>query len=158
MSRVFPGRYTAEYDGEVTVFLIGMRFNKLWKIGSWLPVLAAMPRMLVYLSKHPETGLLGFHNWFGRTTMLVSYWESPEHLQRFAADRDAPHLEPWRRYMRKVGSRGDVGVYHETYRVRAEDRETVYANMPAMGLAAATAHVPVAAGANTAKQRLAAGH
>jgi hypothetical protein len=155
--QVFPGRYTAAADGGVTVFLIGMRANRWWKAGTVLRVASAMPRMLRHLQSHPEAGMLGWHQWLGRTTVLVSYWRSPEHLQRFAADRDAPHLAPWRDFMRAVAGTGDVGVWHETYQVPPGGIEAVYSGMPAFGLARATRHVPVTAGLTTARQRLRAG-
>ncbi|WP_026556726.1 DUF4188 domain-containing protein [Arthrobacter sp. 35W] len=152
---VFNGRYTVPADGaDVTVFLIGMRINKPWQIRRWAKVAGAMPRMLRHLGGHPEAGMLGFHNWFGRTTVLLSYWKSPEHLRAFAADPNAPHAAPWRAFMKEVGASGDVGVWHETYVVRAGDRECIYANMPLFGLAAATSHVKVGEGRNTARQRL----
>ena len=46
MAKVRKGRYTAEFDGEVAVFLIGMRFNKPWKVWKWWFVFTAMPRNL----------------------------------------------------------------------------------------------------------------
>ena len=137
--QVFPGRFTANPETEsVTVFLIGMRANRWWKPGPTLRVAAAMPRMLNHLARNPESGLPGFHQWLGRTTILLSYWESPEHLQRFAADRAAPRLAPWRRLMKEYASTGNVGIWHETYQVPTKDLETVYSDMPAFGLAAAT--------------------
>lgn len=152
---VYPGRFTARPEGDtVTVFLIGMRANRWWKVPKVLRVASAMPRMLVHLAKNPEAGMLGVHSWYGRTTMMVSYWESPEHLQRFAADRDAPHLQPWRDFMKTMAGSGDVGVWHETYQVPTRDQESVYSDMPLFGLARATRHVPVGAGDNTARQRL----
>jgi hypothetical protein len=151
---VFAGRYTARPGRPVTVFLIGMRANRWWKAGTVLRVAGAMPRMLEHLVEHPEAGLLGFHQWLGRTTVIVSYWESPEHLQRFAADRNAPHLAPWRDFMRTVAGTGDVGVWHETYQVPAAGIEAVYSGMPIFGLARATEHVPVTEGLSTARQRL----
>lgn len=154
---VFPGRYTALPGRPVTLFLIGMRANRWWKTGTVLRVASAMPRMLAHLAAHPEAGMLGFHQWLGRTTVIVSYWESPEHLQRFAADRDAPHLAPWRDFMRTVAGTGDVGVWHETYQVPASGIEAVYSGMPSFGLARATGHVPVTEGLATARQRLRAG-
>ena len=51
-------RVAAKMDGEFVVFLIGMRFNRIWKIGSWWPVVTAMPRMLRELDQHPELGCL----------------------------------------------------------------------------------------------------
>lgn len=152
---VFPGRYTAAPEREtITVFLIGMRANRWWRVPRVQRVAKQMPRMLRHLATHTEAGMLGFESWVGRTTILLSYWESPEHLQRFAADRDAPHLEPWREFMRTALGTGHVGVWHETYEVPVVDAEAVYADMPAFGLAKATAHVPVGPGQNTAKQRL----
>ena len=152
---VHPGRYTADPGRDsVTVFLIGMRANRWWKIGKVLQVASAMPRMLQHLAANPEAGMLGFDQWLGRTTMLVSYWESPEHLRRFAADRDAPHLEPWRRFMKELSGTGDVGIWHETYQVPAAGIETVYSGMPLFGLAKATTQVPIGPGTHTARQRI----
>lgn len=151
---VHPGRFTAQADGDFVVFLIGMRFNKPWKVWQWLPVAMAMPKMLRVLGEHPELGCLGTHQWVGRTTILVQYWRSFDDLDRFARDRDLPHLEPWRRFNRRVRGSGDVGVWHETYKVRAGEFEAVYANMPAFGLAAATRHVPVATVGQSAAARL----
>ncbi|MBM9465216.1 DUF4188 domain-containing protein [Aeromicrobium sp. YIM 150415] len=155
MNQVFPGRYTAAPQTEtVTVFLIGMRANRWWKLPAVMRTAVAMPRMLIHLERHPEAGLLGYHQWFGRTTMLLSYWESPEHLQRFAADTGAPHLGPWRDFMRRVSGTGDIGVWHETYQVPTSSLEVVYNGMPRFGLAGATDHVPVGPGTATARQRL----
>ncbi|WP_104087904.1 DUF4188 domain-containing protein [Arthrobacter sp. GMC3] len=153
--KVLPGRFTASPETEtITVFLIGMRANRWWKIAPTYRTASAMPRMLNHLIGHPESGLLGFHNWFGRTTLLLTYWESPEHLQRFAADKDAPHLEPWRRFMKQSAGSGDVGIWHETYQVNVKDQETVYTDMPPFGLGAATHQNPIGRGTGTARQRL----
>jgi hypothetical protein len=150
-----PGRFTAASDRtDITVFLIGMRANRWWRIGSAMRTASRMPPMLKHLMQHPDAGLLGFHQWLGRTTVLLSYWESPEHLQRFAADRDAPHLGAWREFMRTSQGSGDVGVWHETYQVPFTDLEVVYNDMPPFGLAAAIGRVPVGEGSRTARQRL----
>lgn len=154
--QVHAGRFTADPGSEaVTVFLIGMRANRWWKLREVARVGMAMPKMLGHLAATPEAGLLGFHQWIGRTTVLLSYWKSPEHLQRFASDRSAPHLEPWRRFMRESAGSGDVGVWHETYETTPGSRESIYSDMPAFGLAAATRRVPVGAGLHTARQRMA---
>lgn len=154
-AEVFPGRFTVPAEvGEVTVFLIGMRINKPWQLRRWFKVAGAMPAMLRHLAAHPDAGMLGFHSWFGRTTVLVSYWKSPAHLRSFAADPQAPHAAAWRAFMKEIGGSGDVGIWHETYQVAAQNRECIYANMPLFGLAAATRHVPVSAGTHTARQRM----
>jgi len=151
---VVPGRATAEVDGEVVVFLIGMRVNRPWKLAAWIPTAAAMAPMLRHLAGDPDSGLLGYQAWALPSPLLVMYWRSFEDLGRFARDQDAPHLEPWRRYNRKVGASGDVGVWHETYRVPVGHSESVYANMPVFGLAGATRHRMVGAGRQSAAARM----
>lgn len=156
MSAVLPGRYTvATGRDSVVVFLIGMRINQPWRVTAWGPVFAAMPRMLTRLAKDPEFGMLGFHNWFGRTTVLTSYWRSAEDVQRFASDPDAPHAAAWRAFNRRVGTSGSVGIWHELYTVRRGDFECVYNNMPRFGLGKALEHVPVGPGSRSSRQRMA---
>jgi hypothetical protein len=157
MTQIHPGRFTAPGDVDVTVFLIGMRFNRPHRVDAWWPVATAMPRMLRHLAANPEVGMLGYHLWAGRTTLLLSYWRDAAALQTFAADADAPHLKPWRAFMKRIGSNGTVGIWHETYVVPAGHHEVVYVNMPAFGLAGAVGHLPVGAGTSTARQRLRAG-
>jgi len=153
---VLPGRYTADIEGDFVVFLIGMRFNHPLRVRKWLPVATAMPKMLTVLSRHPELGCLGFQRWFGRTTILVQYWRDFDSLDRFARDKDLPHLEPWRQFNRAVRDSGEVGIWHETFRVRAGEYEAVYGNMPVFGLAAAGTHVAAARKGNTAAARIGA--
>jgi hypothetical protein len=150
------GRYTADIDGDFVVFLIGMRVNHPLRVRKWWPVAVAMPRMLKVLDQHPELGCLGFESWFGRTTMMIQYWRDFDSLDRFARDRDLPHLEPWRRFNRAVRDSGDVGIWHETFQVRAGEYEAVYGNMPIFGLAAAARHMPVRRKADTAAARIGA--
>ena len=50
MPHVIPARMTAQLDGDFVVFLIGMRVNKWWKFWKWMPVAAAMPKMLTELA------------------------------------------------------------------------------------------------------------
>jgi hypothetical protein len=152
---VFDGRWTGRLPAEGgAVFLIGMRVNNLWRMDKWLPVASAMPRMLTHLGKHPELGFLGGHSWFGRTTMLLSYWRSAEDLINFASAKEAPHLEAWKAYNRAVGAAGTVGVWHETYLVKPGQAEVVYANMPAFGLGAAFTHEKITKNTNSSRKRL----
>jgi hypothetical protein len=155
VAKVVPARMSAALDGEFVVFLIGMRINKLWKLHKWIPVAAAMGPMLAALTKHPELGLLAYRvtiGWRGPT--LIQYWRSPELLQKFARDTDNPHLEPWRKFNRTVGTSGDVGIWHETFVVASGAHEAIYANMPRIGLAAAGEHVPIARRGERAADRL----
>lgn len=152
------GRDTAvPTDEPVTVFLIGMRINRWWKVRSWWPVITAMPAMIKHLATDKDSGFLAGQNWFGRTTILLSYWRSADDLVRFARDPDLMHLPAWRAYNAAAGSNGDVGVWHETYRVAAGDRETIYLNMPPFGFGKAVGTEPVGNGTATATQRMARG-
>lgn len=158
MTAVLHGRRTADLAGrdEVVVFLIGMRINRLWQVWRWLPVLAAMPRMIVELARDPGRGLLSRPRTFlsGRVILVVQYWNSFADLERYAKDPVAQHLPAWRSFNRRMRDNGAVGIFHETYCVNASDVETMSVNMPAFGLASATSAVPVGPGMNTAAQRL----
>ena len=134
MSSIVAKRVTGRIDGEFVVFLIGMRINAWWKIHKWLPIARAMPRMLEELRANRDLGYLGAEMWPGRTFILVQYWRSMEQLLAYAKNRDATHLPAWRAFNKRVGTSGDVGIWHETYRVRPGDYESIYVNMPRFGL------------------------
>ena len=147
-------RLFAEVDGSFVVFLIGMRINSLWKVHKWWPVARAMPRMLKELQQHPELGMLGGEMWGGRTTILVQYWRSADHLFSYARNRDTEHLPAWRDFNRAVGTSGDVGVWHETYLVGPGSYENVYVNMPPFALGRVGALSEAAGGLQSAEARL----
>jgi hypothetical protein len=127
-------RFIATMEGDFVVFLIGMRINQPWKIHKWMPVAAAMPRMLRELGRQPERGFVHAEMWFSRTIVLVQYWRSMDQLLAYAKDRNAAHLPAWRDFNRAVGTDGSVGIWHETYKVAAGDYENIYVNMPLFGL------------------------
>jgi len=154
MTRIYAERLTARIDGEVVVFLIGMRINRFWKVHRWLPVARAMPRMIAELAAAPEYGFLGAEQWLGNPTIMLQYWRSFEHLERYAKDRAARHLPAWAAFNRAIGSNGDVGIWHETYRVRQGDYECIYNNMPLFGLARATGAVPASGRLESARDRM----
>jgi hypothetical protein len=153
--KVIPQRMTAALDGEVVVFLIGMRINHFWKVHKWWPVAMAMPRMVRELLAKPELGFLHAESWFGRTTIMVQYWKSFEALEAYAKNRDGEHLPAWAAFNRNVASNGDVGIWHETFVVRPGSHETFYNNMPPFGLARATRAVPISGRRESAAGRLA---
>jgi hypothetical protein len=86
--------------------------------------------------------------------MVVQYWRSFDHLHRYARDADKAHLPAWRAFNRAAASGGAVGIWHETFLVRAGQYEAIYNNMPAYGLGLAGSLVPSAGRMNTAKGRL----
>jgi hypothetical protein len=142
---IAKARMTADLDGEFVVFLIGMRINRPWKLHKWIPVAAAMGPMLRVLAKRKDLGLLAYHTWISPTgPLVVQYWRSVEHLERFARDTTLPHQAAWRKFNQRVGTSGDVGVWHETYMVPAGRHESAYMNMPRFGLGAAGEYLPVA--------------
>ena len=157
MSKVVPGRFSAQIDESFVVFLIGMRVNNIWAVNKWLPVAQAMSPMFNTLHRYPDKGFLGqesFFRLFPLCTIMTSYWKSFEHLEYFARNPDDPHLEPWRAFNRSIGNDGSVGIWHETYLVQAGQSESIYVNMPIFGLAAATNHVPIVGKKETARQRV----
>ena len=155
MGDVMEGRHTAAYDGELVVFLIGMRVNSPLKVREWLPVARAMGPMLRELSKDKDSGLLGFRTlptWRGVT--LIQYWESVEKLQAFAGDSGRTHRPAWVDFFRNSYKGGAVGIWHETYVVPAGHTETIYGNMPLLGLGRAAGVEPVGKRGESAAERL----
>ena len=132
MTEIIPARMAAEIDGDFVVFIIGMRINKAWKLHKWVPVFRAMPRMLKELERQPESGFLGS---ISGGTLIVQYWRSFEHLEAYARSHDHPHWPAWVVFNDRMReSRGDVGIWHETYLVRAGNYEAIYSGMPRWGL------------------------
>ena len=156
MARVIPSRMTAEIEGDFVVFLIGMRINKPWKPHKWLPVLLAMPPMLKELAARKESGFLGCIQSMG---VIVQYWRSFDHLEAYARSQDHRHWPAWVAFNKQMGkSRGDVGIWHETYRIRAGEYETVYSGMPPYGLGTVGTLLPASGGRDSARGRFAGSH
>ena len=156
MASIIDRRVTAHIQGDFVVFLIGMRINKLWKPHRWLPSLRTMPRMLKELEAAPaEHGFLGYTN-LGLLS-LIQYWRSFDHLEAYARARDKQHWPAWLEFNRLMkDSRGDVGIWHETYLIRAGEYENIYSGMPLMGLAKAAQLADVTGDAEAARGRLGA--
>lgn len=155
MSRTIAQRTTHQHEGELVVFLIGMRLNRPWRPDLWLPVFLAMPRMLAELSRDPGSGLLGYRLLLGAGgPTVVQYWDSAERLYAYASDPQQQHRPAWTAFNRRARKApGAVGIWHETFVV--ERAESIYSGMPPVGLAAATASVPVGRRGERAQQRLA---
>lgn len=147
-------RLTANLEGDFVVFLIGMRINQPLKLHKWLPVAAAMPRMLKELQQQPERGLLHAELWFSRTILVLQYWRSMEQLLAYAKDKEAEHLPAWSAFNKAIGTDGSVGIWHETYAVSPGTYENIYVNMPPFGLGGAGALRSVAEANRSAAARL----
>lgn len=155
MSEVNDKRMTAHIEGDFVVFLIGMRINKLLKPHKWLPAVMAMPRMLKELNALPseETGFLGATS--ASLGVTLQYWRSFEHLERYARSKDHAHFPAWVAFNKRMKTnRADVGIWHETYLVKAGQYETVYSAMPPFGLGKASELLPATGNRSEARTRL----
>lgn len=158
-TKLIEGRMTAGAEGDVVVFLVGMRINNFRALRSWWPVFTAMPGMVRELSRDKGRGLLGVRSLLGfpRVLYVVQYWDSKEKLLAYASAPDGEHRPAWTEFNRRVrAGKGKVGFWHETYVVPAGSYESVYVNMPAFGLGAATTVVPVGRRGERAADRLGA--
>jgi hypothetical protein len=135
---VIRERMTSELEGDFVVFCIGMKVNRWWKIHKWWPVFTAMPKMLLEQARNPEIGLLATRSYFNFTgPMVIQYWRSFDHLMEYALNPKQTHQPAWAAFMRNVGLKGDVGIWHETFLVRAGEYECIYSGMPPFGLGVA---------------------
>jgi len=151
--QIIPQRMSATMEDEFCVFLIGMRINRPLKVHKWFPVFMAMPRMLRELGVQRELGYLNGHLWLGRTILMLQYWRSAQHLEDYARNKSLQHVPAWGAFTRAVGDSGDVGIWHETYQVKAGTYECVYHNMPPFGLGAVGNLIPATGRYQNAKDR-----
>ncbi|MBB5936202.1 DUF4188 domain-containing protein [Streptomyces zagrosensis] len=152
------GRVTAAAEGDVVVFLIGMRINRWRAVRHWLPVAMAMPRMLKELARERGIGLLAYRAYTAgpRTFTVVQHWESREKLLAYAAAVERHHHPAWGAFNRRARSAaGSVGIWHETYIVPAGSYESIYNAMPPIGLGEAHGVEPVGRRGERAADRLA---
>ena len=146
---------TAQIEGDFVVFLIGLRVNKWWKVHKWFPLVMAMPKMLKELERLPaqDTGYLGGIS--GGATVGVQYWRSFAHLEAYAKSQELAHFPAWRAFNKRMKhARADVGIWHETYLVRAGEYENVYSGMPPFGLGRASELMPADGARSDARGRL----
>ena len=145
-------RIAASIDGDFVVFLIGARFNRWWKLPRYLWFFSTMPKMLAEAAAKPESGFLGWQSL--SLTTNVQYWRSFAHLREYSRNRDQAHYPYWVKFNKEIGSHGDIGIWHETFFVRAGEYECIYNNTPLRGLAKASRHIDAVGPASTASGRL----
>ena len=99
MTEIFPGRYTAEIEGDFVVFLIGMRVNRPWRLRKLAFMAGTMPRLLRELDAEPAHGCLG--SWQVLRSPIaptvIQYWRSFEELEAYAAALTCCSRTPTRR-------------------------------------------------------------
>jgi hypothetical protein len=75
-------------------------------------------------------------------------------LEAYAKDREGLHYPAWKRFNTKIKSNGDVGIWHETYKVRAGEYECIYNNMPPYGLGKIGKIIPAIGSRTNAADRI----
>ena len=131
-----------------------MRLNNIFAVHKWAPVFAAMVRMLPELYKNPTLGFKSYEMGFGRTLILVQYWESSDKLFAYASAKDSEHLPAWKAFNKAARNNKAVGIWHETYAVEPQQIENMYVNMPAFGFGKVGELVPATGKRNSAEERL----
>lgn len=154
MAKVVYGRRAASVEGDFVVFLIGAQVLKPWKVHRWLPVARAMNRMLKELENDPGSGFLGYERYGALNGVIVQYWRSFEHLERYARARDRAHFPAWVEFNRSVRDNDTLGIWHETYLVPAGSYEAIYHNCRPTGLGKAGTLAPAKGQHATAAGRL----
>ncbi len=94
---------------------------------------------------------LGFQQGF---TTIIQYWRSFEHLEAYARNNNKEHFPEWMKFNKRVGSNGDVGIWHETFKVTDGNYECIYNNMPLFGLAKASKAVAISGKKDSANGRM----
>ena len=88
---------------------------------------------------------------------MLQYWRSTELLLSYAKNREAEHLPAWKAFNQAIGTKGDVGIWHETYKASPGSFESIYVNMPAFGLGKAGTLLPASGKRETATDRFRTG-
>lgn len=129
---VVRGRKTAVIEGDFVVFMIGARPNK-YMDGFFKWMGDAMEAMIKEQEENPEIGCLGSESFVGDSgTLLVQYWKSMDHLNRYARSNTNKHASPWAKLMKMGRESADYGFYHEAYEVKAGAYDCIYVNLPPM--------------------------
>ena len=107
---------THTHDGDLAVFLIGMRVNRPWRPDLWLPVFGAMPGMIAELyaakaaagrGEGPDLGFLEARTLIGAGgPTLVQYWRDVESIYRYANDPGHRHRPAWTAFYRRSRRHG----------------------------------------------------
>jgi hypothetical protein len=159
---------THAHQGDLVVFLIGVTVGKPWRADQWVRISYAMTRMQRELHRNKELAEAGVEEWLGflggyncvgpRGPVSVQYWRSTEDLYGYANDAGREHRPAWLDYYQRAHriKRGDgIGIWHETYAVRAGGHESAYGNLTDWGLAGVTGSIPLIRRGRTARERLA---
>ena len=157
MASIFPGRFAAQSDKPIVLFLIGMRINNFFALGDIAFMSRTMPAMLRELSEKKDSGLLWYRQHLSPPYISVQqYWESFDKLVAYAHDKTGVHFPMWAEFNKRITKSKNIGIWHETYLVEPGKYECIYGNMPLFGLAAASEQVKAEGRLAAARSRFAA--
>jgi hypothetical protein len=145
-----PNRTTVDLSAypDLVVIYLGMRVNEVK--GLW--TLASFGRRIGAAVQAAPDGLLLHENVLFSLVPphagMRQYWRDFDALERWA--RSMPHQKWWRDFLR---DRGGTGFWHETY-FRGGQIESVYVDMPRIGLARFGAVEPARGSMFSARRRL----
>ncbi len=145
-----PDRTTVDLSGypDLVVIYLGMRVNSV--IG--LRTLLSFGNKIRRSVEAQPDGLLLHENLVFSVLPphagMRQYWRDFDSLERWA--RSAPHSQWWQRFLR---DRGGTGFWHETY-FRNGQVESVYIDMPRIGLAGFAPTQPARGSMFSARRRL----
>ena len=158
-------RVTHAFDGDLVLFLVGMRVHQPWRLDVVGRAFAAMPRMVVELERNRQAasrqaedlGFLGARYLLdGAHPTLLQYWRSTEDLYRYAANAALSHRPAWKAFYGYAAKAPEaVTIWHETYAVPAGGHESIYAGPARFGLAAIDGVVPTSQRGERARERMA---
>ncbi|CAI5537266.1 unnamed protein product [Closterium sp. Naga37s-1] len=159
---IFQGRMAGKMDGDFCLFLIGARANNPFPMGPAFPSVGEVFNQAVReLEQESERfGYLGGDHYVGTDvtrgsqTIAVMYWRSYDHLVSYANDQNLVHGSAWKRMTQLLRDGPDIGVWHESYAIKAGQYESIYVNCPAFGLGAAGRLVPAAGPLSTSRGRM----
>lgn len=126
-----PVRQSVDLTGfpDLVVIYLGMRANSL---RGFKTLLSFGPKIKKSVDENPDGLLLHenlFFTFFPPHAGMRQYWRDFDSLERWA--RTGAHAQWWKSFLE---DRGGAGFWHETY-FRGGQIETVYVDMPAVGLA-----------------------
>src|SRR5258708_22565148 len=108
-----------------------MRVNRPLKVREWMPILLAMPKMLRWLDRHPEAGLLNWQFSWMRGPAIIQYWRTFEPLDPFARADGQPHLPAWKAFNRSLRRSGLAGSFRQIHPIRRQRLECAVRQHPA---------------------------
>jgi hypothetical protein len=148
--RTAPNRTTVDLSAypDLVVIYLGMRVNSLRGMKT---LIGFGPKIQRAVAAAPDGLLLHENVMFSLIPPhagMRQYWRDFDSLERWA--RSLPHQEWWQRFLR---DRAGTGFWHETYS-RSGQIESVFIDMPPLGLSKFATPVPARGSLFSARRRL----